>query len=167
MTAVGIALGSNLGNSQQLIEDAIKLLASLSLSPIKQASIYRTKPIDCPAGSPDFLNTAIEISSDKSATELLASTQAIEQQLGRQKKSILNEPRPIDIDILYIGNTMMNEPQLILPHPRMLERLFVLDPLHEIAPDFILPHSDLSITQHREQLQQSLALPTRQLAQIS
>ncbi len=155
MVAVGIALGSNLGNSKELIEQAIQLLSELSLSPIKKAAIYRTAPVDCPPGSPDFLNTAVEITCDKSqsAKELLKATQAIEVQLGREVKQIINEPRPIDIDILYMGNLITTDGDPVIPHPRMLERTFVLKPLNDIAADLILPHTNLSVAEHLKNLE--------------
>jgi len=152
MAAVGIALGSNLGNSKELIEQAIDLLDQLSSSPIKLASIYRTAPVDCPPGSPDFLNTVVQINYSDSPQSLLEQTQAIETQLGRKAKQVINEPRPIDVDILYMGEVTTQSGTPILPHPRMLERIFVLEPLSEIAPSLILPHTDLSVAEHLYQL---------------
>ncbi len=154
MVAVGIALGSNLGDSQDLIEQATQLLSNLSVSPIKKALIYRTSPVNCPPNSPDFLNTAIEITClpSYSAQDLLKATQAIELELGRGVKQIMNEPRPIDIDILYMGNLITSHGDPIIPHPRMLERTFVLEPLNDIVPELVLPHTSLSIAQHLNQL---------------
>ena len=99
--------------------------------PFLIAPVYQTRPLDCPPGSPDFLNTVVEIGFDGDAHALLACTLMIEERLGRTRGSERNAPRFIDIDLLYLGAEEIDEPGLILPHPRIFERHFVLQPLAE------------------------------------
>ena len=98
-------------------------------------------PVDCPPNSPPFLNTVIEISSPLAPNELLASTQDIELEFGRepQDSRARHAPRPVDIDLLYCGDKILNSPELILPHPRLHLRRFVLQPLADFRPDLVLP----------------------------
>lgn len=149
MAKVALALGANLGNKLNNLCAARDLLAALSTfgHPIRQAPIYSSSPIHCPPGSPDFFNTVMEIEYVDSAQQLLEQTQTIEKNLGRQLKRQNNEARPIDIDILYYGKDSVNSEKLILPHPRITERRFVLQPLSDLSPDLILPNQDLTILQ--------------------
>lgn len=138
MPRVAIALGSNLGDRAANIAAAIYALQELAVShePFLTASLYDTNPLDCPPGSPRFLNTVIEMGyAGNDPLELLEKTQAIETLLGRVANPIRNSPRIIDIDILYFGEAILNHPRLALPHPRISQRAFVLDPLLEIRPD--------------------------------
>lgn len=139
MPRVAIALGSNLGDRTANIAAAITEIQKLAThgEPFLTASLYDTHPQDCPPDSPRFLNTAVAFhhpGSDPLA--LLNLTQDIERRLGRELKPIRNAPRVIDIDILLFGETKLNHPRLILPHPRIHERAFVLMPLREILPEF-------------------------------
>ena len=138
MPTYGIALGSNLGDSLTLLTRA---RARLGGSPKDSAPIYGSVPVDCPPGSPPFLNTVIEISSPQPPNELLASTQDIELEFGREPQASRahHAPRPVDIDLLYCGDTAFNSPDLILPHPRLHLRRFVLQPLADLRPDLVLP----------------------------
>ena len=142
-----IALGSNLGDrlaNLQAARDRLRLLASPE-EPFLQAAIYQTTPVACPDDSPDFLNTVVEFSFKGHATELLKHTQQIETDLGRVRDGTPNAPRTIDVDILYLGNEEIALPDLKLPHPRLAQRRFVLEPLSEIQPDLRLPGSQRSI----------------------
>jgi 2-amino-4-hydroxy-6-hydroxymethyldihydropteridine diphosphokinase len=138
MPKVGISLGSNLGDSLSLLREAVRRLeparssAHLLLSPV-----YETAPVDCPPGSPPFLNAAVEIETDWSPRRLLALTQGIESELGRPERRERNAPRPIDLDLLYYGDLALDEEDLRLPHPRMRDRAFVLVPLRAIRPDLV------------------------------
>jgi 2-amino-4-hydroxy-6-hydroxymethyldihydropteridine diphosphokinase len=105
------------------------------------APIYQTRPLDCPPGSPDFLNTVVEIGFDGGARRLLETTRGIENRLGRTRGALRNAPRVIDLDLLYCGDERIDSEGLTLPHPRMLERRFVLQPLADIRPDLVLPRS--------------------------
>ncbi len=136
-----IALGSNLGDSARILRDAMDRLAGLSAQPILKSSLWRTAPVDCPPGSPPFINAVVGLTPHAEATpeSLLAKLQALEREFGRQPKKVLNEPRPLDLDLIVFGAATRNSPTLILPHPRAPQRRFVLQPLSEIAPDLVLP----------------------------
>lgn len=141
MPRAGIALGSNLGDRAAHLRKAIHALQQIA-SPgqaFLTARIYHTEPRFCPPGSPEFLNTVIEFDFQGTAHALLEKTQAMEILLGRTRGPERNAPRVIDIDLLYFGNQSLSSPQLILPHPRIAERRFVLQPLADIRPDLILP----------------------------
>jgi 2-amino-4-hydroxy-6-hydroxymethyldihydropteridine diphosphokinase len=142
-----IALGSNLGDSIRLINDAIKHLESHSTRPPVRSSLWRSRPVDCPPGSPDFVNAAIVLFPHSAETPetLLRKLQEIEQRFGRRPKQELNEARPLDLDLIAFGNETRNCPALVLPHPRAHVRRFVLEPLAEIVPDFKLPGQPQSI----------------------
>jgi 2-amino-4-hydroxy-6-hydroxymethyldihydropteridine diphosphokinase len=136
-----IALGSNLGDSISLIHEALDRLQEFSDSPIEKSSLWRTTPVDCPPGSPPFVNAAVALVplSDETPESLLSKLQALEKEFGRKSKVVLNEPRPLDLDLIAFGNEVRNTPELRLPHPRAHLRRFVLQPLNEIAPAFLLP----------------------------
>ncbi|MBK1791119.1 2-amino-4-hydroxy-6-hydroxymethyldihydropteridine diphosphokinase [Persicirhabdus sediminis] len=151
---VGIALGSNLGSRIGNLREARKRLWALSdnAASCLQAPVYQSAPVGCPDDSPDFFNTVVEISFAGSPEELLRLTQAIEFQLGRQQSEVRNAPRVIDVDILYFGDEIVRSDELELPHPRMTDRLFVLQPLAEICPQLILPRDQVTILEHLEHL---------------
>jgi 2-amino-4-hydroxy-6-hydroxymethyldihydropteridine diphosphokinase len=136
-----IALGSNLGNSPELIRQAMTRLENLSEQPIRKSSLWRSEPVDCPPGSQPFINAGVALIPRENETpeHLLAELQSIEREFGRTAKLVLNEPRPLDLDLIAFGSEERRAPGLILPHPRGRERAFVLAPLAEIAPDFVLP----------------------------
>jgi len=134
MARTGIALGSNLGNRMANLRAALDALREISSAAVTPAPVYETEPQGCPEGSPAFLNTVVEIEWPGAALELLARTREIEQRLGRVAGP-RNAPRVIDLDILYCGGEVVDAPELMLPHPRMAQRSFVLMPLADIAPD--------------------------------
>jgi 2-amino-4-hydroxy-6-hydroxymethyldihydropteridine diphosphokinase len=136
-----IALGSNLGDSVQILREAIKALEQLSTEPLLQSSLWRTSPVDCPPDSSDFINAVVRIAppSRESPESLLQKLQKIEREFGRRPKTVLNEARPLDLDIISFGGERRDSLELHLPHPRARLRRFVLAPLNEIAPDLVLP----------------------------
>ena len=144
-----IALGSNLGDSAAIIIRAFAELQKLSDKPFQKSSLWRSTPVDCPPGSSDFINAAIAIepSPEETPESLLIKVQALEAQFGRQPKVALNEPRPLDLDIIAFGEETRETTQLTLPHLRWHQRRFVLEPLSEIAPDAILPGQTQSVIQ--------------------
>ena len=154
-TRVGIALGANLGRRLTNIREARNVLRELggADSICLQAPLYMSAPVDCADNAPDFFNTVIEIGFSGTPMELLEITQGLELQLGRDADHGYNEPRVIDVDILYFGDTVTTEPVLILPHPRMLDRRFVLQPLNEIRPDLVLPRDAATISEHYRHLE--------------
>ncbi len=135
MPRVAIALGSNLGDRHANIAAAIAALRKIASpsEPFSTASLHDTAPQNCPPDSPRFLNTVIEMTyPGNDPLELLDRTQSLEQALGRRPQPVRNAPRLIDIDILIFGETELTHPRLVLPHPRIHERPFVLLPLREI-----------------------------------
>jgi 2-amino-4-hydroxy-6-hydroxymethyldihydropteridine diphosphokinase len=136
-----IALGSNLGDSRRMILDAMERLQTFSSEPILKSSLWQTLPVDCPSGSPKFVNAVACLVPRKAETpeSLLAKLQSLEREFGRKEKKILNEPRPLDLDLIAFGAETRDTPELMLPHPRAHRRRFVLQPLSEIAPNLILP----------------------------
>ena len=136
-----VALGSNLGNSRELIIEAVKRLEDFSEAPILLSKIIQTEPVDCPPGSPPFLNAVAGLQPREGETPetLLEKLQRIEHDLGRRRTGLRYEARSIDLDLIAFGNETRSSPELILPHPRAHLRRFVLEPLSQIAPDFILP----------------------------
>lgn len=144
-----VALGSNQGDSVTLLRQAGVRLESLSRSPLRRSSLWRSTPVDCPPGSPAFLNAvvALEPLPGETPESLLLELQAIERALGRRPKRVLNEPRPLDLDLIAFGEETRQSEQLTLPHPRAHRRRFVLEPLAELAPDLILPGHHLSVRQ--------------------
>lgn len=136
-----VALGSNLGDSPKILRDAMERLQSLSVAPILKSSLWRNTPVDCPPGSPDFVNAVVGLSPRRGETPetLVAKLQAVEKEFGRQPKQVQNEPRVLDLDLIAWGDKRRSSAALTLPHPRAQERKFVLQPLAEIAPDLVLP----------------------------
>ena len=144
-----VALGSNLGESRDILLNAIERLQTFSTRPLIKSSLWRSTPVGCPPGSPDFVNAVVALKPVESETpeSLLEELQALEIEFGRRPKKILNEPRPLDLDLIAFGNERRSTPSLTLPHPRAHVRRFVLAPLAEIAPDFILPGQTNTIAQ--------------------
>ena len=142
MTLAYVALGSNLENPVLQVKQAMLALANLPHTQVlKTSSLYQTAPIgyadDALDQVPDFINAVVELETTLDPVELLEALLAIENKAGRQRP-YPNAPRVLDCDLLIYGNTELNNPQLILPHPRMHERGFVLLPLFEIAPHLSL-----------------------------
>ena len=138
MVKVYFGLGSNLGNRQHNLDMALDFL-SQRLQVEKVSPVYDTEPIGN-TNQPRFLNMVCQVFTRLMPEGLLALAKAIESKMGRSGKS--NEPRPIDIDILLYGDKVIETPELVIPHPRMMERAFVLVPMAEIAPDLAHPVSD-------------------------
>jgi 2-amino-4-hydroxy-6-hydroxymethyldihydropteridine diphosphokinase len=145
MVKCAIALGSNLGNSLNILENSLTVLQQIpGITLQNTSSWYQTKPVGTPTPQPDYLNGCALLSVDQTAEELLAILQATEIQFGRVDKGKL-QPRTLDLDLLLYDNLIVNLPDLTIPHPRMTERAFVLVPLAEIASDWIEPVSGKSI----------------------
>ena len=136
-----VALGSNLGDSARIIHAAMDELDRFAAMPCRRSSLWKSAPVDCPPGSPAFVNAAVafEPAADETPESLLARLQTLETRSGRRRKKVLNEPRPLDLDLIAFGGETRSSGRLILPHPRAHLRRFVMAPLKEIAPDFILP----------------------------
>jgi 2-amino-4-hydroxy-6-hydroxymethyldihydropteridine diphosphokinase len=143
-----IALGSNLGNSAEMLSTVMDRLQTLTAQPLLRSSLWRSSPVDCPPGSPPFVNAMAGLRPLPRETpeSLLAKLQALEKTFGRAPKKILNEPRPLDLDLIAFGREQRHSAALTLPHPRAHLRRFVLQPLSEITPDLILPGQSKSVS---------------------
>ncbi len=128
-----IGLGGNLGDATATVRAAMKQIVALPQTRmVATSSLYRTAPID--ATGPDFVNAVVGVHTRLDAHELLLALQGIETLAGRERP-YLNAPRTLDLDVLLFGEGHIHSPQLVVPHPRMWQRAFVLLPLAEIAPE--------------------------------
>jgi 2-amino-4-hydroxy-6-hydroxymethyldihydropteridine diphosphokinase len=136
----GIALGSNIGDRLANLREGCRRAHLLhELGPSGVSPIYETTPVDCEPGTMPYLNAVIEINFTGPPVALLDRLLEIEKAMGRPSKRPKNSPRIIDLDALYAGNVVLNSPEIIIPHPRLYQRRFVLTPLADIAPDLVLP----------------------------
>ena len=133
-----LSIGSNLGDKRNFLLQAIALIRERVGRVVCISRFYETEPWGYTSTN-TYLNAALEVETSLSALEVLAITQDIERELGRQRKSMNREyfDRSIDIDLLFYDNVTMSTPELTLPHPRMHERRFVMEPLAQIAPELI------------------------------
>jgi 2-amino-4-hydroxy-6-hydroxymethyldihydropteridine diphosphokinase len=145
----GIALGSNLGDRLANLKTARQKIQSLAQvePPLLASAVYETEPVDCEPGAPAFLNAVMEISHAGEPLALLQRLRQIEAALGRPPRHVRNASRTIDLDLLYCDDVVMDTPELELPHPRMHQRRFVLEPLAEIRPDFVLPNQTRNVSE--------------------
>lgn len=135
LTTVYLSLGSNMGDRQEMLEKAMEMLSS-RLRVDRVSTTYETEPVG-DSKQPLFLNLACQVTTRLQPMALLTLAKGIEVRMGRKGKS--GEPRPIDIDILFYGEQVIDTPELVIPHPRLTERAFVLIPLAEIAPNLVHP----------------------------
>jgi 2-amino-4-hydroxy-6-hydroxymethyldihydropteridine diphosphokinase len=144
-----VALGSNLGDSAALLRGAMDRLESLSMAPVRRSSVWTSTPVDCPPGSPVFVNAVVALAPRPGETpeSLLAALKDLESEAGRVPKKVLNEARPLDLDLLAWGGEVRGTPELTLPHPRAHLRRFVLQPLAELAPDLVLPGQSRTVAE--------------------
>jgi 2-amino-4-hydroxy-6-hydroxymethyldihydropteridine diphosphokinase len=135
-----LSLGSNIGAREEHLDAALAALERERVHVLARSSIYETEPQDV-VQQPWFLNMVVECETSRFPLQLLALLLSVERKLGRVRNAGLPRrgPRVIDLDILLFGNVVMETPQLTIPHPRMLERRFVLEPLLEIAPELRHP----------------------------
>jgi len=137
MITVYIALGTNVGEREANLLQALQLLPESGVHLRRVSSIYETEPVDY-LDQEWFLNAVLEAQTELDALDLLTALRLIEARMG-SKKAFAKGPRKIDLDILLYGNETIDTPELQVPHPRMLERKFVLIPLAEIAPNLRHP----------------------------
>ena len=134
----GIALGSNTGDRLAHLRAAVTALREVDPR-LEVSPVYETAPVDCPDGSGAFLNGVVILIWTGTPEALLHFLRRIECRLGRPTERARNAPRTIDLDILYAGDAVLTGEELILPHPRLHERRFVLQPLCDLRPDLVLP----------------------------
>jgi 2-amino-4-hydroxy-6-hydroxymethyldihydropteridine diphosphokinase len=133
-----VGLGANLGEPGRQVERALRELDAIARTRVvKASSLYRSAPVGY-ASQPQFVNAVAQVDTGLSAAQLLDELQAIETRHGRSR-SFANAPRTLDLDLLLFGDCTIQTPQLAIPHPRMHERAFVLEPLLEIAPGVVIP----------------------------
>jgi 2-amino-4-hydroxy-6-hydroxymethyldihydropteridine diphosphokinase len=158
-TTAYIALGANLGDREQNIRSAISQLMQLEGVTIAQVSTLLENPaVGGPPNSPPFLNAAAEIKTTLGSHALLHHLLEIEKKLGRIRRDRW-EPRPIDLDLLLYGDHIISSQELVVPHPLMHERRFVLQPLAEIAPEAVHPVLQMTIAGLLENLSSTTNCP--------
>lgn len=158
----GIALGSNLGDRMAELRAGRGFLRGLHRGEgdVLVSAVYETEPVDCAPGTPAFLNAVVEIETSIEPERLLPLIRGHEETRGRRGGGPPNAPRTLDLDLLYADDLQLQGKDLVLPHPRMAERRFVLQPLADIRPDLVLPG-------HREPVAQLLAsLPASPAARL-
>ncbi len=144
-----IGLGSNRGDSVQIVTEAMSRLAMFAEEGFRCSHLWRTSPVDCPAGSADFINAAVTFRARSSLTPelLLTSLKKLEREYGRIGQSVRNAPRELDLDLLLFAEQTRDMSDFILPHPRAVDRLFVLAPAAEVLPDAIWPGTGRSVAE--------------------
>lgn len=140
---VAIALGSNLGDRQRHVAAAIERLNTL-LDNVRVSTIVETDAVGVPGPQPAFLNAAAVGDTDRSARDLLRALQSVESDHGRERP-FAGAPRTLDLDLILFGDSIIHEPDLVIPHPRFRDRNFVLEPLAEIAGEMLDPVTGLSV----------------------
>jgi 2-amino-4-hydroxy-6-hydroxymethyldihydropteridine diphosphokinase len=133
VTRAYVGLGSNLGDREQLIREAAELIAARRLSTIRETEPWGLED------QPRFLNAVAEVETSRTPRHLLDSLLEVERRLGRERGGPRWGPRTIDLDLLLYGEQSVDEPGLLVPHPRLGERLFVLEPLAELVPAQKIP----------------------------
>ena len=127
-----IALGSNIGDRREYLRTAVRALPDV----VAVSPVYETEPVGGPDFQESYLNCVVELDTDHGPRELLDIARAIEKAAHRERRERW-APRTLDVDLLVVGDIQMNDEDLIIPHPRMRERRFVLAPLRDLAPDLV------------------------------
>ena len=155
MKTVYLSLGSNVGDRRANLENAVARLDLPEVRVLRRSSLYETAPRDLP-DQPWFLNQVVEVATTLFPRQLLARLLSIEREMGR-KRTVSKGPRVIDLDILLFGDAVVNVPGLEIPHPRMAERRFVLEPLAELAGDLRHPRTGKTIREMLTQVADQIA----------
>ena len=150
MDRVAIALGSNIGDRARHLDFAVSRLRFF-LDDLKVSRYYETEPVGVPEPQPLFLNAAAVGETTQSARAVLEELLAIEYARGRERPHA-NAPRTLDLDLVLFGDAVIDEPDLVVPHPRFRERRFVLEPLAAIAPQAIDPVTRLTVVELLERV---------------
>lgn len=142
-----IGLGSNRGDSVAIVREAMKRLERFAAGPLRRSSLWRTSPVDCPPGSADFVNATVAFEPRPEVTpeSLLAALKAMEAEYGRESRAQRNAPRELDLDLLLFDDEVRDRPEFVLPHPRAVDRMFVLAPAAEVLPDVTWPGTGRTI----------------------
>ncbi len=147
MATVYLSLGTNIGNKEKQMNEAIERIETQIGGVVSRSTFYVTEPWGFESEN-SFLNAVVKIETELSADEVLKETQNIEREMGRMEKSEKGKykDRIIDIDILMYGTSIIDSPNLTIPHKFMKERRFVLEPLAEIASEVVIPGTDISVS---------------------
>ena len=154
MIDVFLLLGSNLGNRERFLKDAIQHIEEGVAPVIKTSSVYETQSWG-KTDLPDYLNQVVLLQTTLPAQQVLQKILAIEIEMGRKREEKWGS-RIIDIDILFYGESIIEEPNLIVPHPQLHNRRFTLEPLEELAPEFVHPVLNKNILALKKELKDSL-----------
>lgn len=142
-----LGLGSNLGNRLAFLRGGRDLLLNYhEIRLVRTSGVYQSDAVGGPPDNPPFFNACLEVSTSLSPRQLLEACRTVEDEFGRTRPELW-APRTLDIDILFYADLVIDEPELQVPHPRLHQRLFVLSPLQEIAPDFICPLRKRTVTE--------------------
>lgn len=144
-----IGLGSNRGDSAATVHLAMDALQPFATGPLRRSGLWRTSPVDCPPGSGDFVNAAVAFQprTGLSPEAMLSELKHLEREHGREPAALRNAPRELDLDLLLFGNEVRDTADFVLPHPRAVNRRFVLVPAAEVLPDAVWPGTDRCIRQ--------------------
>jgi 2-amino-4-hydroxy-6-hydroxymethyldihydropteridine diphosphokinase len=134
-----LGLGSNEGDRRAQLEAAVAALPAHGVEIVASSSVYETEPVGEVLQQREFLNACLRVRTDLAPEPLLDACKAVERELGREPGGIRHGPRPIDVDLLLLGETVLRTERLRLPHPEVLSRRFVLVPLLELDPELALP----------------------------
>lgn len=142
-----IGIGSNRGDSVAIVGEALIRLQDFAAGAVQRSSLWRTSPVDCPPGSGDFINAAASFAARSGLTPeaLLAGLKSLESQYGRRSPALRNAPRELDLDLLLFDDQQRAAADFVLPHPRAVDRLFVLAPAAEVLPDAVWPGTGRTI----------------------
>ena len=145
----GIAFGSNVGDRlAQLRRARGELMTAPGVSgPVRASRVYETEPVGSSPDAGAFLNAVLEVEFEGQPITLLDELQEAEARMGRPSKRPRNAPRAIDLDLLYVGNLVLRNEEVMIPHPRLHLRRFVLEPLHEVAPALLLPGQQQTVAE--------------------
>jgi 2-amino-4-hydroxy-6-hydroxymethyldihydropteridine diphosphokinase len=127
-----LGLGSNLGDRRRYLRDAVQTLRGVGL--VAVSPVYETDPVGGPIDQDRYLNLVVELHTDRTPRELLGVCRRLEAAAGRVREERWG-PRTLDVDVLWVEGTVVDDPDLVVPHPRLWERRFVVAPLHDLAPD--------------------------------
>ncbi len=147
---IGFSLGSNMHNRKRLLMQAKHLIMSAPRTQfVDQSPIYETTPVDVKPEYQDmaYLNSVVILESALPLESWLTYIGKIETKLGRERSADRNAPRPIDIDMIYAGDQIVDGGGLVVPHPRWAERRFVVQPLYDVRPNMVLPESSQSVAE--------------------
>jgi 2-amino-4-hydroxy-6-hydroxymethyldihydropteridine diphosphokinase len=141
-----VAIGSNLGDRERHLGAAVTALHALcGVRDVVTSRIYETEPVG-PGPQRPYLNAVARVRTTLAPRALLDSLLAIERSEGRERGAVRNAPRTLDLDLLAYGDREIDEPGLVVPHPRIAQRAFVLEPLCDLAPDLVLPGASLPVS---------------------